>query len=147
VIEHSLRSVAPPDPGLANPALLLRYHGLPVAPGPIRHGLGRSRPIEAADLVQFGRSAGRNAGALASGPDQLGTVAWPSFAAIARGSSLILVWADDSGVPVVAPAEERPSLTPLPALEAPRVGAILRFDIARSAPSAGRSCCLTRDDR
>jgi subfamily B ATP-binding cassette protein HlyB/CyaB len=120
---------------------LLRYHGQPADPGQIRHGLGHSRPVDAADLVRLGRGAGLKARSLTSRPERLGSVPLPGIAAMTDGSFLVLARIDETRVLVLRPAEERPSLMARTEFEAAWTGRLILM-----TPRAGLSDLFKRFD-
>jgi ATP-binding cassette, subfamily B, bacterial HlyB/CyaB len=137
----SLQPAAPIDAGLACLDALLRYHGLPTDPAQIRHRLGHNRPLDAADLVRVGRSAGLKTRVLSSRPDRLEALALPGIAAMADGSFLVLARADRERVLVLRPEEGRPSLMARDAFAAAWTGRLVLM-----TPRAGLSDLLKRFD-
>jgi subfamily B ATP-binding cassette protein HlyB/CyaB len=100
------------DTGLACLVALLRYHGLPTNADQIRHGLGHSRRLDAADLIRFGRRAGLKAQSLASRKERLDSIPLPGIATLTDGSFVLLARVDAARVLIARPGEGPPSLMP-----------------------------------
>ena len=119
----------------------MNYHGLSADPGQIRHGLGHSRAVDAADLVRLGRAAGLKTRSLSSRPERLARVPLPGIAAMADGSFLILARADGERVLVLRPESERPSLMTRAEFETLWTGRLILM-----TPRAGLSDLFKRFD-
>jgi ATP-binding cassette, subfamily B, bacterial HlyB/CyaB len=106
-----------PDPGLGALVAVLRYHGIGVDPGQIRHRLG-ARAIGIPEILRCAKEVGVNARVVSTRWERLAKTPMPAIATLNDGRFLILGKIGDEKIIAQSPTSPRPTMMSRDELEA-----------------------------
>src|SRR5438309_9408774 len=106
-----------PDPGLGALVALLRFHGVGVDPGQIRHRVG-AKAIGVEEMLRCAKELGIKARAATTRWERLGKTPLPAIAVLKDGGFLILGKVGDDKIVVQSPVSPRPTQLARDELEA-----------------------------
>jgi ATP-binding cassette, subfamily B, bacterial HlyB/CyaB len=106
-----------PDPGLGALVAVLRYHGIGVDPGQIRHRLG-ARAIGIPEILRCAKEVGVKARVVSTRWERLAKTPMPAIATLNDGRFLILGKIGDEKIIAQSPTSPRPTMMSRDELEA-----------------------------
>jgi subfamily B ATP-binding cassette protein HlyB/CyaB len=106
-----------PDPGLGAVVAVLRYHGIGVDPGQIRHRLG-ARAIGVPEMLRCAKELGVKARVVSTRWERLAKTPMPAIATLNDGRFLILGKIGEEKVLAQSPSSPRPTMMSRGELEA-----------------------------